>query len=159
MRRSLPALFLLLAGAAAPGLAGVDDAKRAMRQLEPAQCEVLTMRFEAETIPAGAGREAFMERLYRHSEQVEQRLANETREYERAIGQLSTAEREEVMALAAALLRECTKRASERHGVKLVVPVGQPADRPKVLPHAAADPKGSQGAAATPLEAQSPQPR
>ena len=160
MRRSLPALFLLLAGAApSSGFAGVDVAKQAMRPLEPLQCEVITMRFEAETIPAGAGREAFMDQLHRRAEEVERMLANETREFERVMGQLSVPEREEVMAHAAARLRECAKRASERHGVKLAVPVGRPAPRPKVLPHAGADAGVSHGPAATPLEAQSPQPR
>src|SRR5260221_8525937 len=96
--RRIPFFAVPLAAFAASAFAGgLEEAKQHLDQAAPLHCELLTMMYEARSLPADSpAREALVAKLYKRAADLELDMAPATRQFEAGRAQLSTQERAQV---------------------------------------------------------------
>lgn len=149
MRRPLVLIMPLLFAAAAQA-APLDDAKRALDEGSPLQCELLTMQYKLNN--GTTDRNAASDMLYKRAMEIEQVQEPVRQRYEAAMRAMTPADRQEVSRYAANLMNQCMAKSPEvfRNGA-LPLQVGPNAQQsPQAVPYSPPAPPGASAPASPP---------
>ncbi|MGZ5085433.1 MAG: hypothetical protein ACXWG3_18790 [Usitatibacter sp.] len=113
MRIGALVLTPLLAFTAAAHASPMDDAKRALDEASPGQCELLTMQYQSNNGPAPANRKEAADRLYERAMQIQREQEPIHQRYEAAMRALAPQERQIVASYASQLMNQCMAKSPD----------------------------------------------
>ena len=119
--------------AAAAHAAPLDDAKRALDEGSPGQCELLTMQYKLNNAPMD--RNSASDMLYKRATEIERAQEPIRQRYEAAMRAMSPAERQEVRSYAEGLMHQCMDKSPDIFRGMTPMPATPNAPAPRAAPY------------------------